>query len=135
MNSGQEVACGLVIPSSNGAELLELAKEVFNPMACFVPFTVIRPWLFPVRLGRHDCGFAGLRQPVQHPLVGVVTLISNNNRRRKRRQQNIGSVQVAGLAGRQQKAGRVAERIDGSMDLGAQSAFAASNGLVLALFF
>jgi hypothetical protein len=39
------------------------------------------------------------------------------------------------LTGRQQKARRIAESIDGSMKLGAQSASAASDRLVLPLFF
>jgi hypothetical protein len=131
----QEVACGLVITSSDGAELLELAKEVFNPMACFVPFTVIRTLIFPVRLRRNHRGFPGLRQRLQNPLVGSVAFIGHHDRRRERRQQDVGSVQVAGLTGRQQKARRIAESIDGSMKLGAQSASAASDRLVLPLFF
>jgi hypothetical protein len=39
------------------------------------------------------------------------------------------------LSGRQQKAGRVTESINRSMDLRAQSAFAAPDRLVLPLFF
>jgi hypothetical protein len=135
MDRGQEVPRRLVIARSKGAELLELAEEVFDPMAGFVPFAVIRPLLFPIRLGRNHRSFPGLRQRLQHSLVGIVAFVGNDNRRRERRQQNIGSVQVAGLSGGQHKAGRVAESIDGGVNLGAQSAFAASDRLVFTLFF
>jgi hypothetical protein len=135
MDSGQEVPRGLIITSGDGTELLELAEEVFNPMACFVPFAIVCTLVFTVRLGRNHRDFPGLRQGLEHSLVGIVAFISNHDRRVERRQQDIGSVQVTGLTGRQQKAGRVAEGIDGGMDFGAQPAFAASNGLVFTLFF
>ncbi len=47
----------------------------------------------------------------------------------------IGTDQVVRLAAGQEKAGWVAERIDRGMDLGAQSAARAPDGLVLAGFF
>lgn len=135
MNGGQEVACGLVIPRRQGAKLLELTEEVFNPMAGFVPFPVIRALRFAVRLRRNHRGFSGLRQRLEHSFVRVVAFIRNDDRRYEGRQENVGSVQIAGLAGCQHKAGWIPERIDGRMNFRAQPAFAASDGLVLSLFF
>jgi len=50
------------------------------------------------------------------------------------RQQRISRGQVVRLSRRQQKAQRIAERVDQSMDLGAQTAAAAAKGLVLSFF-
>ena len=135
MNGSQEVACSLVITRRQGAELLQLTEKIFNPMAGFVAFPVIRALLFAVRLWRNHGGFPDLRQRLEHPFVRVVAFISNDDRRYERRQQNVGSVPIAGLARCQHKAGWVPERIDGSMNFRAQPAFAASDGLVLSLFF
>jgi hypothetical protein len=108
MNGGQEVPRGLIVPRRQGPELLKLTEEILNSMAYLVQLPIISARLLAVRFGRNDSGFADLRQLVQHPLVGVVTLIGNHDRRCNRRQQFIGSVQIAGLSGRQQKASRVA---------------------------
>ena len=135
MDSSQEVPCRLVITRRKGAELFELTKEVFNPMACFVPFPVVGSLFFAIRLRWNYRGFSGLRQRLEYPLVGIVAFIGNHDRGLDCRQQDIGSVQIAGLSGRQHKAGRVTESINLSMDLRAQSAFAAPDRLVLTLFF
>jgi hypothetical protein len=50
-------------------------------------------------------------------------------------QQHIGPVQIAGLTAGEMKADGVAQGIDRSMNLGAQPAFAATDGLVEAPFF
>jgi len=135
VDSSQEVACRLVVTRRQGAELLQLTEEVFNPVAGFVAFPVVGPWLFAVGLGRNHRRFPGLRQRLEYPLVGIVAFIGNHDLGLDHRQQHIGSVQIAGLSGRQQKAGRVTASIDRSMDLRAQSAFAAPDRLVLTLFF
>ena len=135
MDGSQEIPRGLVITSGKGTELLELAEEVFNSIAYFVPFTIIGTWLFAVGFRRNHRRFPGLRQRLEHSFVRIVAFIRNHDRRLDRRQQDVGSIQVAGLPGRQQKAGRVAEGIDRSMNLGAQPTLAASQGLIFTLFF
>jgi hypothetical protein len=47
----------------------------------------------------------------------------------------VGANQVVRLAAGQMEADRIAERIDQSMDLGAQSAARAPDGLVFVVFF
>jgi len=49
-------------------------------MAGFVPLPVIGPLFFAVRLRRNHGGFAGLRQRLQNPLVGIVAFIGNYDR-------------------------------------------------------
>jgi hypothetical protein len=135
MDGGEEVSCGLVITGRDSAELFELAKEVLDPVACLIEVFIIITLHLAIRFGRNYCHFSGLRQRLQHPLVGIVALIGNHDRRLERRQQDIGSVQITGLAGRQYEASRMTQGIDGSMNLGAQSASAASDRLVFPLFF
>jgi hypothetical protein len=91
--------------------------------------------MFAVGLGRNHRGFPGLCQWLEYPLIRIVAFVRNDDRHVERTQQDIGSVQVAGLAGREQKAGRIAEGIDGGMNLRAQPAFAASDRLVATVFF
>src|SRR5215203_3888763 len=51
------------------------------------------------------------------------------------RQQRVCALQVMGLARGQEEAEWIAESVDQGMDLGAQSAFAAPDRLILAVFF
>jgi hypothetical protein len=112
-----------------------LAEEVFNPVACLVPFAVVRALILTVGPGWDHRRFPGLRQRLQHPLVRIVALVGNDNRCLNGGQQSVRSCQITRLSGRQQKARRVAQGIDGGVNLGAQTALAASDRLVLAFFF
>ena len=51
------------------------------------------------------------------------------------RQQRIRALQVMGLTGGQKEGERIAEGVDQGMNFGAQSAFAAPDRLVFAVFF
>lgn len=95
---------------------------------------VIRTGGGPVPLGRnHDC-FTGLLQRFDHSGIGVITFVSDDGIGAHGRQKLIGPVQVAGLPLAQPQPRRVAKCINRGMDFGAQTAFAAANGLIL-LFF
>lgn len=50
-------------------------------------------------------------------------------------QEGVSALQVMGLTRREQEVDRVAERVDQSVDLGAQSPSAEPNGFVPAIFF
>lgn len=71
----------------------------------------------------------GLDEWPDHPSLSVVSLVGNHQIGRCVTEQDIGAFQVGDLPGREVKAGGVAQRIYGGMDLGAQSAAAASDGL------
>jgi hypothetical protein len=135
INGGQKIAGGLVVSGGNGTELFQVAEEVLDPVACLVEVFIIVSLDFAIRLGRNHRGFSGLRQRLEHPLVGIVALIGNDDRRFQAGQQGIGPFQITGLSGRQQEAGRFAQGIDGGMNLRAPSALAPSEGLAFALFF
>src|SRR5262249_55165368 len=51
------------------------------------------------------------------------------------RQQRIGAGEIMGLSRGQQEAQRIAERVDQSMDFGAQSALATANCLIIVFFW
>jgi hypothetical protein len=68
-------------------------------------------------------------------LVGIEAFVSQQYIGLQLRQQHIGAFQVASLPAGKMKSRRVAEGIDGSVDLGAQSAFAAPDGWVDALIY
>jgi hypothetical protein len=68
-------------------------------------------------------------------LIGIEAFVGQQGIGLQLRQQHVGTFQVAGLPTGEMKSSRVAEGIDRSVDLGAQSALAAPDGLVCALFF
>jgi hypothetical protein len=135
MDGGEKVACGLVITGSDGAELFEFTKEVLDPVACWVEILIVFTLQFAIGFGWNHRRFASPPQRLQNPLVGVIAFIGQHDRGLQNGQQCIGSLQIAGLSGCQQKAGRVAQGIDGGMDFRAQPAFAATDGLVFPVFF
>ena len=79
IEGSEKVACGLVIAGRDGAELLELTKEVLDAMACLVEVFVVGALEFTIRSRGNDGCFAGLRQRLEHPLVGSVAFIGQNN--------------------------------------------------------
>src|SRR3954453_3732319 len=61
----------------------------------------------------------------EHPLLGVERLVGDQRVRGQVRQQRVRALQVVRLSRREREPGRVAERVDGGVDLGAQPAPAA----------
>lgn len=135
MDSAEEVASGFVVTGGDGAVLLEFGKEVFDEVAVFVEISVILPLHFAVGFWRDD-GLAlfGL-QAIENPLLRIVGFIGQDIVRIDVLQQGVGSFQVVGLPGRQMKARRIAQGVTTRVNLGAQSALAASNALVRSFFF
>jgi hypothetical protein len=115
---------------SETAGALSLPEKVQFMIACRIVTLC-----FAIRFGRNHRGFARLRQRLENPLVSIVAFIRNDDGCVEGGQQRVGSFQVAGLSGCQQKASRVAQGIDRGINLGAQPAFAAANGLTFTLFF
>ena len=134
VDGGEEVARGFIVAGGDGAILFEFGKEVFNPVARLIEIPVVFALDFAVGFGRNHRHFARLRQRNQNPLIGIEASIGEHDVGLHQRQQHVGSLQIARLSGRKMKPGRVAEGIDGGMNLGAQPALAASDGLVRAPF-
>ena len=135
MYGGQEVTCGFVVAGCDCAKELEFGKEVFDQVSSFVEFPVVIPLHLTVGFWGYDCGFARLLQGNQDPLVGIEAFVGKHDVSFNLRQQHIRPIQIAGLTSGEMKANRVAQGIDRGMNLGAQSAFTASDGLIGAPFF
>ena len=101
----------------------------------FVKLFVVFALVFAIPLGRADGALAGSFERRNDPLVGIEALVGDHGVGLDQRQQDIRAVEIAGLSGREREAGRIAQSIDRGIDLGAQSAFAAADGFVLAGFF
>ena len=115
--------------------MLEFAEEILDEVARFVKLFVVVPLVFAIGFGRNDGAFAGFFERLDDPFVGIEAFVGDHDVGRDLRQQDVGTVEIAGLSGREREAGRIAQRIDRGIDLGAQSAFAAADRFVLAGFF
>lgn len=60
IDGGQEVAGGFVIATGDGAELLEFGEKVFDQVARFVEFPIIRGRILAVATGRNHIALARL---------------------------------------------------------------------------
>jgi hypothetical protein len=125
----EEVSGGFVVARGDASEEFEFGEEVFDQVARFVEFFIVFPLHLSVRFGRNDGLFPSSLQEFQHPLVGVEAFVGNHRVGFQLRQQDICSVQLTGLAFGEMETKRVAEGIDGGVDFGAQSPFAATDGL------
>ena len=135
MDRAEEVHRPLVIPGGYGPELLQLGEEVLDQVACLVEVLVVGPGFFAVALGRDHRCLAGLRQRLEHSLVGVECLVGDQSVGSEFGQQGVGTLQIMCLPGREGQAGRVAQRIDRGVDLRAQAATAAPDRLVVGAVF
>ena len=117
------------------AELLEFGEEILDEVTRFVKLFVVVALVFAIGFGRDDGALAGSFERCDDPLVGIEALVGDHGVGLDQRQQDIRAVEIAGLSGREREAGRIAQSIDRGIDLGAQSAFAAADGFVLAGFF
>ncbi len=129
VDCSEKVTSGLVVAGGDSAILLELVEEILDQMARLIQMLVIFARLLTTALGRDDDAFAIVLQRYNHPLFCVIGFIGDDSVRLDVRQQGIGAFQVMSLSWRQMKAGRIAQGIDGRVDLGAQPATAASDRL------
>ncbi len=134
VNAGQEASCCLVVAGGNGPELLELGEKVLDQMPGLVEVFVEGARRLAAFAGWDDRRLAGVSQRLEYPLVGIERFVGDERLGLKVGQQGIGSGQIVLLTAGEMKAGRIAERIDGGVDLGGQPALAAADGLILAQF-
>lgn len=135
MDGGEEVALSLIVSCSDGTKLLELGEEIFDQMPRLEQFAVVVARRLAALSRRDHGGLAGCLQGLNDALFGVECLVGDQRVRLHLRQEMIGAHQIVRFAASQEDAGRVAKRIDGSVDLGAPSAARAADRLVLAGFF
>jgi len=103
-------------------------------MASFVKLLFLFALYLAVGLGWNHSNFTRLLPGVQDPLVGVEAFVGEQNVSVQLRQQDIGPFQIAGLSAGEIKSNGIAEGVDCGVNLGAQPALAASDGLLAAPF-
>jgi len=107
--------------------MFDLAEEAFDEVAFFVDVAVVRD-----RRRARGCGWYDRLSPegqICPDPVGVICLIGDDVLGREAFNQGFGLRAVVDLAGSEKKADRIAERIDGDVDLGAQPAARAAERL------
>jgi len=134
VDGGEEVSRGFVVAGGDGAKEFELGEEVFDQVTSFVKVFVVFALELAVGLGWNDRDLSRRRQGNQHSLVGIEAFVAERDVGFQLRQQHVGPVQIAGLPAAEMESNRVAEGVYGCVNLGAQAAFAASDGLVGAPF-
>jgi len=131
MDGAEKVARRLVIARGNGPVLLEPREEVLDQMPRLVQVPVKFAGLLVRRPPRNDHGLAPGQQRLDDPGLGVVGLVCDDGLGWGVLKQLIGPLKVMGLARREVKARGIAQRVDRGVDLGAQPAPAAPEGLFL----
>lgn len=131
MDGPQKVARGLVVARGNGPVLLQACKKVLDQMPNLVEVSVILARLFVRCPRRNNHILALVQQRLDQPGVGIVGLVGKDGLRGGVFEQDIGALQIMRLPGCEKKACRVAQCIDRGMDLGAQTAPTASEGLLV----
>ena len=114
---GQE----LVIAGGHAPELLQLVEEPLGQVPFPVKHFVVGVGCLAVGPGRDD-GFGSrvVYGPTQ--VVGVVSFVGDHGFRLKAVHQLVAARDVVALARPEQQAHRVAQRVGGCVDLGAQAA-------------
>jgi len=88
-------------------------------MACLVEVPVEVAGQFSVCFGRYDGTLASGREWGDDPLVGIENLVRDQRVGLHRWQEIVGAQEIVGLSSGQEKACRIAERVDQRVDLGA----------------
>ena len=134
MDCREEIARRLIISRGDGAKLLEFAEEVFNQMASLVEVFIILTLIFSIAIRWNDRSLAGLFKQIDHTRVGIECLVGDHSVGFEGRKKRISADQIVGLAGREQEAGRIAERVDGGVDFRTQSPSRVTDRLVRTVF-
>jgi hypothetical protein len=135
MDGGEEVSGGLVIAGRNGSVLLELTVEVLHEVAGLVQFLVVEALNLSITFGWNDELFSCGEQRLDHAFIGIESLVCQQGASLHLGQKLVGTLQIMGLPRSQEESQRISEGIDHGMDFGAQSAFAAPDRLIFAVFF
>ena len=132
MDDREEVSGGLVIAGRNRSVLLELTIEVLHEVARLVQFLVVER---SITLGRNDELFSCRKQRFDDTLIGIGSLVCQQGVGLHLGQKQVGTLQIMGLPRSQEEGQRISKGVDHGMDFSAQSAFAAPDRLVFAVFF
>ena len=120
---------GFFVSRGDAPELLEIAEEILDEMAPFVHREVARDRAHPIGLGWNDGHGASAVQFGADP-VDVEGLVGQQGLEVDTLDQRRNADAVVALAGKQQEARQVAERIDERDDFRRQPASRSADGLI-----
>src|SRR5580693_8296057 len=129
-NESSKAGIGLFVASCDASESLEMAEEVFDQMAPFVHFCIVRDALGPVGLGGNDRDCAAFVQVGTQPVV-VEGFVADQGLKIETGDQGLDTDAVVPLARQQQEANEIPECVHQGHDLGSQAAARAAYGLIL----
>src|ERR671916_809570 len=127
MDGGGVTGVGLVVAGGDGPELLQLGEGVLDQVAPAVHVAVEADGGLAVRLGRDHRGTTGVK--LRPESVGVESLVAEQGAEGDALDQRRHADAVVPLAGQQEEAHQVAERVGEGDDLGGQAAARAPDGL------
>ena len=128
-DEGEEGCDGLVVARGHAAKMLDFVDEALDEVTLLVAMPIVGNWL----LSRSEGGDHGIGSEGEKgsELVGVVSLVGDDTSGGKAVDQGFGLCAVVDLACRCDEAQRVAQGIDGDVDLGGQAAAGAPDRLIL----
>jgi len=127
---GHEGLGGFVVTRGDATEVFDLVDKAFDEMALLVEVGIVRDGLGAGTV-RGDHGVDVVRAQVRSEGIGVEGLVGNQDFGGQAADECFGLGDVVRLAGGETNAQRIAERIDGDVQLGAQPPARAPDGLIL----
>lgn len=119
-DEAHEVGEELVVARCNPPELLEFVEEAFDEIALFVEVGIIRTLNLPIALGRND-NLAASFSDFLVQMIGVIALVGDGGIGVQSIDEFMRMGDVVFLSRAADQPDRIAERVAGSMDLGAQT--------------
>ena len=128
INCSEKILRPLIVACGNGSVLLECGKEVFNEMPCFVQVLIIITRSSTITLGRNHCHLALLLESLNHTFIGIYPLSVRSVSAESSLSRTSAPSRSQEESRSQMKADWIAQSINRGMNLGTQSAFAATDG-------
>ena len=135
IDASQKVPCGLFIARGNRPELFDFGEEILDQVARLINLPIVFARDAAIGFGRDDDTLSRSRQLLNHPFVGIVSLVGDQQVGLHVGQQFVRADQIMRVPAGQAEADRVAKGIDQRMDFGAQSAAGPPDRLVFSGLF
>lgn len=119
MDCAEKSGCRFIVAGGNCSVIFKLREKILDQVAGLVEMLVVVPPCFAAYFWWNDRLNPRRLQPVEDPLICIISLVCDEDLGLHLTDQNIGSVQIARLSRRQVKAQRIAQSVANRMDLGA----------------
>ena len=117
-----------VVARCNAPELLDATEESLDQISLLVDMTIERTGIESIGTRRNHCLTTLSRNRCDEG-IRVVSFVGDDETRRLILDQRVGLIDIGNLASRENHAQRIAQRIDGNMQFGRQSAPRATDTL------